>query len=138
MVFDALLAGFCEIIICLFPLICPLTSIGLAGACAKYPMSFTMRKKRSRNTRTTIIKNTTLATIPFESKKLELVVWISAGFENESIVSETDAVALDKASPVSDIALFIEGSGDDSFILNIYTWIYILLYFLTKRLEHRK
>jgi hypothetical protein len=72
-----------------------------------------------------MIKNTTFATIPFESKKLELVVCTSAGLENESIVSETEALALDKASPA--VALFIEGSGDESVILNIYTWIYILI-----------
>jgi len=79
--------------------------------------------------RTTMIKNTTFAIIPFESKKLELVVCTSAGLENESIVSETDAVALDKASPV----VFTEGSGDESLILNIYTRIYILLYFFDQR-----
>ena len=83
--------------------------------------------------RTTMIKNTTFATIPFESKKLELVVCTSAGLENESIVSETEAVALDKASPA--VAPFIEGSGDESVILNIYTWIYILIKSYTLRIQ---
>jgi hypothetical protein len=45
----------------------------------------------------TIIKKTTLAMIPLESKKLELVVWTSVGLENDSMVLETASVAVDKA-----------------------------------------
>jgi hypothetical protein len=83
----------------------------------------------------TIIRNTNLAMIPFESKKLVLLVFNCEESEKELAAlltdSEIDVPVLAMASPAFS-NVFPNSGGEDSIILNIYYIyrIYISFYII--------